>query len=190
MGGSFDPVHNGHLMVAVDAMEQCALDEVVWIPAANAPLRDSGPVASAAARLEMVRLAIRGITQFNVDSCEIERGGTSYAVDTAADLRHRHGGARLFWIIGADQLSRLPRWHKVGELAKAVGFIVANRPDCAVDQPIANLAVHAHYLNKRSIGVSSTEIRQRIACGKTIAPFVPKAVQDYIFNHKLYQHSQ
>lgn len=190
MGGSFDPVHNGHLIIAVDALEQCALDHVLWVPAAAAPLRESGPVAAAAARLEMVRLAIDGIPAFSVDRCEVDRGGTSYAWDTATALQQRQSGARLYWIIGADQLSRLPAWHRIDDLAGVVDFIVANRPNCPVDQSVAATNLRLHHLRSRSVGVSSSEIRQRLASGQTIAPFVPTAVKDYIFHHHLYIKTQ
>lgn len=190
MGGSFDPVHNGHLAIAIDALEQCLLDHVLWIPAATAPLRDSGPRVSGEARLEMVRLAIAGISGFSVDGCEIERGGVSYAVETAGVVQRKHPGSQLFWIIGEDQLGRLASWHRIQDLAGIVEFIVASRPNSSVDRSVAGMKLAAHYLKAREMDVSSTEIRQRIAAGKPVGHMVPSAVLDYIFSRKLYQSAQ
>ncbi len=186
MGGSFDPVHIGHLAVALDALEQCCLDQVLWIPAASAPLRGDWPRAQAVDRLAMVRLAVAGMPRFVVDDCEIERGGTSYAWETVRVLKQRHPEFQLKWIIGADQLAQINSWHRIGELARTIEFIVASRPNSPVDSPSATAALNLHFLKPRAFSISSTEIRTRIGSGLPIDPFVPAAVRDYIYEKRLY----
>jgi nicotinate-nucleotide adenylyltransferase len=123
LGGSFDPVHLGHLAIAQDALEGAGLDRVDFIPAAVSPLKGRELTATAAQRLEMVRLAIAGDARFGVLDLELRRGGTSYTVDTVRELRALFPGAELFWVIGADQLARLAEWKEIGELVRLVEFV-------------------------------------------------------------------
>ena len=121
-GGSFDPIHIGHLIIASDAAEQMALDRVLFIPAAQAPLKPNAPEATANDRAEMTRLAIEADPRFEVRRFEIDRGGTSFSIDTAEEIAREFPEAELFWIIGGDQARQLDQWNRIDELAKLVEF--------------------------------------------------------------------
>ena len=127
-GGSFDPVHEAHLEVARTALENCDLDAVIFIPAAQSPLKKGATLVEDADRVEMLRLATTEEPRFDVDTCEVERGGTSYTVDTVKAYKASHEGSRLHWIIGADQFELLPQWRCIEEIATLITFIVLRRP--------------------------------------------------------------
>lgn len=188
MGGSFDPLHHGHLVAARDARECCALDRVVFVPAAQAPLKPSAVSASAADRLAMLRAAVVGEKSFAVSDHELRRGGVSYTVDTARHFRAEFPGARLFWIIGADQLARLPRWKDLAELAQVVEFIVVTRPGHAWRRP-AGLprGVRLHRCEGHTAGVSSTELRARARAGLPLDWLAPEKVVALIRRRRLYR---
>ena len=128
LGGTFNPIHFGHLLIAQDAMEQLRLDRVKFIPSAQPPHKRYEGNATAAQRLAMIRLAVRGNPRFEVDDIEIRRGGTSYTVDTLAELRRRHPSARFWFIIGADSLRELHRWREVERLVRMCAFVTVARP--------------------------------------------------------------
>src|SRR5262245_20276726 len=127
-GGSFDPVHCGHLLVAQAACEELALGRLFWIPAARSPFKPDRAPAPDAQRLRLLRLALAGQTRYEVDEQELQRGGTSYTIDTARDYAHRFPNIELHYLIGADHVSTLPAWPDAGELAKLLFFIVIPRP--------------------------------------------------------------
>jgi nicotinate-nucleotide adenylyltransferase len=182
LGGSFDPPHAGHLAAAEAARGQLALDEVRVIPAARAPLRESGPRAAAADRLDLLRLAFAGREWAVVDDREIRRGGVSYSVDTARALAAEHPGAELFWILGADQLSRLHLWRSAPELCGLVRFAVLARDGQPgqVDDTLRSLA-RVDRLRAPEVAVSSTQVRAALAAGrdagKALLPEVAAAIQ-------------
>lgn len=187
-GGSFDPVHHGHLILAHDALDAFALDRIYFIPAGCAPLRDEAPSASSEERLNLLRLATSDEERFGVLDLEIRRGGTSYTVDTVRELRREWAGDRLYWIIGADQLRQLDQWHEVSRLAQLCTFLVMSRPGYALEAP-DNLpeGLVWYPLPARQLDISSSEIRSRLAQGKTVRHLVPERACARIEELGLYQ---
>lgn len=184
-GGSFDPVHYAHLKVAQAALDQTGVERVVFIPAARSPLKADAAVADDKDRITMLRLATADAPRFEVDSCEIERGGVSYTIDTVDTFRQRHPAAELHWIIGADQMELLPKWHRIGEIVPEVTFIVLRRPGYSAAGPaipgLRHIEIEAPLMEH-----SSSEIRQRLAEGGTVEGLVPPSVEAFISSRGLY----
>jgi len=184
-GGSFDPVHHGHLLLAQDAVEQLGLDRLVFIPAGVNPHKlQSGPAASPGHRLELLKAATAGVESFHCDSLELERDGPSYTVDTVESYRARWPQARLFLLLGEDNLAKLHTWHRIERLRELVEFVCFGR---ALDEHRAASAPANHLRLERRIDISSTEIRQRIARGLPIHYLVPESVRALIQSNALYQ---
>lgn len=185
-GGSFDPIHHGHLIAAQDAFEQLALTSLTFVPTAQAPLRESAVRADAGHRLQMIRLAIGGDTRFQVSDTEIVRGGVSYTIDTVSELRRQHPGTTPIWIIGEDQVTKLPRWHRIEELCLLTEFAFLQRPGhsepAAPDLPHLRL----HRLNSHQVELSSTEIRLRVREKRPLRFLLPDPVIQYIHERNLY----
>ena len=185
LGGSFDPVHWGHLVLARDAMEQAGLDRVSMVPVSRNPLKDEGPLAPAADRLAMLRAACALCPGLDVLAWELDREGPSYTIVTVERLRAAHPGAVLHWIIGEDQLPSLHLWHRIGELARMVTFLVLTRPrSSGLSSPVEGLRLE--FLRRREVDISSTEIRKRLAAGLPIGHMVPPEVSRHIEQHSLY----
>jgi len=186
LGGTFNPIHLGHLLIAQDAMEQLGLDRVKFIPAAVPPHKPLDGNVSAAHRLRMVRLAIRGEPRFEAEDLEVRRGGTSYTVETVAEMRRRYPSARFYFIMGADSLQELHRWYQIERLARLCAFVVVTRPGCAM--PIVrDLPLHFRVVHGHACEIASRDIRERVARGQSIRWLVPDAVFRYIQRQKLYQ---
>jgi nicotinate-nucleotide adenylyltransferase len=183
-GGSFDPVHLGHLLVAQAAMEELGLDRLVFIPAAQSPFKPESHPAPGAARLQLLRLALAGRTHCAVDDQEIRRGGVSYTVETLRDYRRRFPQADLFYLIGADNAAKLNKWRDAGELAKLAEFVAIPRPGGAA----ANFPppFRGQTLKGFPLGVSSSEIRVRVKAGLPIDHLVPPFVAEAIRGSQLY----
>jgi len=183
-GGSFDPVHLGHLLVAQAAIEELGLDKLIFIPAAQSPFKPDSKPAPAAVRLQLLRLALAGRTNCEIDEQEVRRGGISYTVDTLRDCAKKFPGAKLFYLIGTDHVAKLNEWREPNELAKLAEFIVIPRPGEAP----ANLPppFHGRWLKGFPLAVSSLEIRARLKAGLPIEPLVPPAVAEAISAAKLY----
>ena len=192
LGGTFNPVHIGHLLIAQDALEQAGLDCVWFIPTAMPPHKHADHLASAAQRLAMVRLAIRGDNRFTVDDLEIKRGGKSYSVDTLTELRRREPGARFYFIIGGDSLAELHTWKNVPRLVELCSFIVVTRPGF---NNVANTRLSAsirrklrlQFVNGHVCDVASRDIRSRVARGQSVRYLVPENVFRYIRRRKLFR---
>lgn len=183
-GGSFDPVHLGHLLVAQAACEEYKLDRLFFIPAAQSPLKPERVPAPAELRLRMLRLALAGQTNYEVDDQEVRRGGASYTIDTVRAYRQRHPKATLFYIVGADHVPLLPKWRSADELANLVEFLVVPRPG---DPPTtANPPFRICNLVGTPFAVSSSQIRARVKAGQPIQHLVPTAVAELIRNSGLY----
>ncbi len=183
-GGSFDPVHNAHLLVARAAVEELKLDRLIFIPAAQSPFKPDAKPAPANDRLRLLRLALAGHPEFRVDDVELLRGGVSYTIDTVRALHDRHPDAALFWLIGADHVMTLHKWKAADELAKLIQFIVVPRPGLAPERlPEPWRGV---FLKGVPMGVSSSDIRARIRAGLSIDLLVPAAVAEAIANNRLY----
>jgi nicotinate-nucleotide adenylyltransferase len=178
-GGSFDPVHLGHLLVAQAAMEELELARLFFIPAAQSPFKPEHQPAPGAVRLRLLRLALAGRTHCEVDEQEIRRGGVSYTIETLRDYRRRFPAAELFCLIGADNAAKLNKWRDADELAGLATFVAIPRPGgaAAVFAP----PFRGKTLKGFPLDVSSSEIRARVKAGQPfdhlVPPFVPEAIQ-------------
>ena len=195
-GGSFDPIHHGHLILAREAMEQLALDRVIFIPAAQSPHKLARIPASPQVRLAMVRAAIAGEARFECDPSETEREGPSFSVDTVEAWRAKFPHDEFFYLIGADNVRELPTWRRYPELREMVEFIVFGRDaylshgadsvfvtiDPGVPAPLREMPVI-----QRRVDISATEVRKRVAQGRSIRYLVPEVVREIIETHRLYQ---
>jgi nicotinate-nucleotide adenylyltransferase len=195
-GGSFDPIHLGHLWVAEAALETCQLAEIRWLPAATSPLKPDGTVASDEDRLQMVHLAVSGCAGHVVDDREIRRGDVSYTVDTAAEISGEFPAAEIVMVIGSDSLASLPQWHQPARLLELVIPAVVQRGgnppiDFSVLQGIVPPdrieLFRSHVIQMPQIELSSSELRQRVAAGKSIRFRVPRAVEALIAARSLYR---
>lgn len=184
-GGSFDPVHCGHLLAAQAACEELELSRLFFIPAAQSPFKPESNLAPAALRLRMLRLGLAGQSHYEIDEQEITRGGVSYTINTIRDYTRRFPQADLFYLIGADHLPQLPKWRETEELAKRVEFAVIPRPG---ETPIASPPMFRLRLLKGfPLGISSSQLRARVKAGLSIHGLAPSAVAEVIRNEKLYQ---
>ena len=183
-GGSFDPVHLGHLLVAQAAREELGLDRIFFIPAAQSPFKPESQPTPAPLRVQMLRLALAGQTRAEVDEQEIRRGGVSYSIDTVRDYRARFPKAELFYLIGADHAAALPKWREAEELARLVEFVVIPRPG-EVTQPLP-APFRGRALRGFPLGVSSSQIRERVKAGLPVEFLVPPGVAETIRHHRLY----
>jgi nicotinate-nucleotide adenylyltransferase len=177
-GGTFDPVHHAHLILARDALETLGLDEMIFVPASISPLKKTVPIASGELRLAMLRAAIKGEPKFVVDDCELRRPPPSYTIDTVEELRQDHRHTTIYCLIGEDNVQTLRKWHRFDELEKMVNFIILDR----TGQPPTS----SYPVIDRKIGISATEIRTRVASGRSIRYLVPPAVEEIIRREKLY----
>ena len=187
LGGTFNPIHLGHLLIAQDAMEQAQLDRVVFIPAASPAHKNAAGLVSARHRLHMVKLAVRGDDRFIMDDIEIRRGGKSYAVDTVTELKCRWPHAKLFFIIGADSLQELHLWRDIGRLAAQCTFLVLPRPGCERKRPRLRQSIRLRMVRGHLCDIASRDVRARIARGQSIRYLVTDAVLNYIERKKLYR---
>jgi len=184
LGGSFNPVHLGHLLVAQAAREELQLSRLFFIPAAQSPFKPGLPLAPAEQRLRLLRLALAGQTDCEIDDQEISRGGVSYTIDTVRDYVLRFPGAPLFYLMGADHVPQLPKWRDANELARLVEFVVLPRPgQAALPLPVP---FRGRALAGFPLGVSSSQIRERVKTGLPIDLLVGPAVAEAIRNNRLY----
>jgi nicotinate-nucleotide adenylyltransferase len=179
-GGTFDPIHHGHLILAQQACEQLGLDQLIFVPAALSPFKNAAH-ASGAARLSMLQAAIEGQDGFRADDCELKRPPPSYSIDTVLQICEREPKSELFWLIGADNASELNKWHRFDELKKLVQFVVLDRA-CRGEK-------QSYPVIQRHIDISATEIRKRVASGRSIRYLVPRAVEEIIRRENLYRES-
>ena len=184
LGGTFDPPHLGHLLAAVDAVECLTLDRLVLVPAAVQPLKTESIAASAEDRLAMTRLLVAGDPRFEVDAMEIERFGLSFSVDTLDVFAERYPSAERFFLIGEDVLRTFDRWRDPDRVRALATLAVMTRADGASP---AVLPAGAVAIASRRIDVSSTEIRRRVAAGRSLRGFVPEPVAAYVAAHGLYR---
>ena len=193
MGGTFDPIHKGHIIMAEEVRAQLNLDEVIFVPAGQPWLKADIPVSPAEHRLQMVSLAIADRPYFKLATLEIERDGPSYTVDTITELQGRLGtGVALFFVLGWDSLSQLPQWRDVSRLIRLCRLVAVPRPGYSLpdlksmEASIPGLSKQLIVLDKPHIDISASDIRERVAQGLSIRHLVPKAVDEYIRQNKLY----
>ncbi len=194
-GGTFDPVHYGHLLLAECCREQCRLDEVWFLPAAVPPHKRDRQLTPAAQRIEMLTLAIAGHQAFAVSRYEADRGGINYTVETLAHFRRENPQRELFFLLGADMLHDLPDWREPGRVCQLATPVVVRRSGTEVVDfdglsrvvsPEASDLIGRHQIEMPEIGTSSTEIRHRVRAGLSIRYRTPRAVEKYIETHGLY----
>ena len=184
LGGSFNPPHNGHLIIASDAFEALRLDKLLIVPAAANPLKGASAEAPRPdQRLDMVKLAFGDDTRFEVSDAEIRRGGLSYTVDTLEELAEQHPGAELVLLLGADSVKTLDKWRQPDRIRELATLVALGRGDAA-DQPGTS---DVEMVTTRRIDLSSSEIRSRLAEGRSIKGFVAESVEQYIATAKLYR---
>ncbi len=176
-GGTFSPIHHGHLILAREALERLHLDEIVFVPAALSPHKSKS--APADCRFELLQAAIADEPGFCVDDIELKRPPPSYTIDTVTELLKRMAGAHLYWLVGADHVAGLPSWKDFEELRRLVQFVVLDRGDAEIgrEYPVV----------KRKIDLSGSEIRKRVASGASIRYLVPPAVEEIIRERGLFK---
>lgn len=196
LGGTFDPVHYGHLLLAESCREQCQLDEVRFLPAAVPPHKQHHDTASAEHRVNMLELGIGGHRPFVIDRREIERGGVSYTVDTLAELVSERPDAQWFFLMGSDSLADLPTWRdpaRICQLALVATVVRAHAPPPDFDRLQGLLPrerieqMRSHLVQMPLVDLSSRELRRRVSRGESIRYRTPRAVEEYIRAHGLYQ---
>ncbi|MEI9896312.1 MAG: nicotinate-nucleotide adenylyltransferase [Chthoniobacter sp.] len=180
-GGTFDPVHHGHLVLARDALEELNLDRVVFIPAGLSPHKLATTPAPAAVRRAMLAAALADEPGFTLDDSELAATGPSFTIDTVERVRAAHPEAQIYYLIGADNLRELPTWRRIEDLHRLVEFVVFGRGDASLQTPGQFRTL------SRRIDISATEVRQRVARGGSIRYLVPEPVRSLIAAHHLYQ---
>lgn len=183
-GGSFDPVHLGHLFVAQAAREELNLDRLFFVPAAQSPFKPERQPTPSGERLRLLRLALAGWSWCEIDEQETKRGGISFTIDTVRAYAGRFPETELYYLIGGDHVAQLPQWRAADELARLVRFVVVPRPGQA-DLRLPQ-GFQGRQLAGFPVGVSSSQIRLRVKARQSIEPFVPAAVAEAIRNNGLY----
>ncbi len=186
LGGSFDPVHFGHLLAAQDAYEQHKLDRLIIVPAAQAPLKPNEVQSSADDRLAMIRAATEWDSRFEVSDFELRKGGVSFTIDSARHFRALYPNDELYWVIGGDQLPKLHLWKDIGELATLVEFIFLERPGYPVKATPSIPGLRLHRCDGHLLAISSTELRDRTRRHLSLDYFVPHKAIVYIREKGLY----
>lgn len=182
LGGTFDPPHHGHLLIANEALHGLELDEMWFLPNQEPPHKKKSNFVSNENRIKMLELAVQNVPSFRIEKLELERPGPSYTYDTMKHLTEQHPDVHFYFIIGADMVEYLPKWHKIDELMTMVSFVGVNRPSYSDDTayPIVHLDIP-------DFEVSSSLIRKRILEGKTVRYLLPDPVIDYLKENKLYE---
>ena len=193
LGGTFDPIHVGHLLVAEEARDKLNLTETLFVPAGQPWLKLNNVISPTEHRVEMVRLAIADRPYFKLSTMEIERAGPTYTVDTIAELQSQIGaGDELFFILGWDNLNQLPKWHEPSRLVKMCRLVAVPRVDSptpdldSLEAAIPELSQRVILLDAPHIDINASEIRRRVAEGLSISQLVPEPVERYIQEHGLY----
>jgi nicotinate-nucleotide adenylyltransferase len=187
LGGSFDPVHFGHLLAAQDAFELHRLDRLIFMPASQAPLKPERAQSGGDDRLAMLKAAVERDPRFEISDYELRKGGMSYTVDSVRHFRQLHPQDQLYWIIGCDQLPMLDRWHEIAELAKMAEFILVERPGYPAKAQPKTPGLRIHRCEGHRLAVSSTELRERARRGLPLDYFIPHETIVYINKRGLYQ---
>ena len=193
LGGTFDPVHYGHLLLAEQCREQCALDEVWFLPSHRPPHKTGAAISPGTARVEMLEFATAGHSRFVVSRLELERGGTTFTVDTLEQLKEEDPDRELFFLIGGDSLHDLPTWREPARIAQLATIVAVNRgdrplPDAGTLEATLGPAIASRIrlATMPGIDLSATDIRRRVREGRSIRYMTPRAVEMYIYEHNLY----
>jgi nicotinate-nucleotide adenylyltransferase len=194
-GGTFDPVHLGHLILAEQCREQARLDQVLFVPAARPPHKEQRALTPFAQRVEMLSLAVAGHAAFKIDELEKDRAGPSYTVHTLEAIHERHPDAELLLLIGSDTLHDLPQWYEPIRILQLAGLLIAARPDWQVLSPpdiraalrlSAEVPLRTQVVRMPLIDISSRDLRRRAGQNVSLRYLVPRAVEAYIQDKRLY----
>ncbi|MFC1946166.1 nicotinate-nucleotide adenylyltransferase [Chloroflexota bacterium] len=192
LGGTFDPVHNGHLGIARYVRESLALDEVVFIPAGHPYLKGDTAITQAEHRIAMLRLALEGLPGFCVSDMEFQRPGPTFTLDTMLEMKNSHPEEEIYFILGWDNLQALPRWYRPQELIRVCRLVALPRPGtprpdtAAIEKAVPGIGSRLCLLSAPEIDVSASDIRSKVARGQDITALVPPTVATYIRTHCLY----
>lgn len=186
-GGTFNPPHRGHLLLARRVRDRCGLDCVLWVPNSRSPFKTGKDLAPAADRLAMARAATAGDAGFAVSEIEIRQGGTSYTVETLRKLREAHPDAALRLVVGRDQLAGFARWREPEEVVRLAPLIVFPRPGYEEAAIPAGFERHVEFVDAPGVERSATDIRERIRAGRSVRDLVPPAVLEIIKARGLYR---
>ena len=193
LGGTFDPVHNGHLVVAEVARERLNLAEVIFVPAGQPWLKADKPITPAKHRLEMLRLSLADKPYFKLSTMEIERAGPSYTIDTIIELRSKiNAGDELFFILGQDNLAQLPQWREPSRLIQLCYLVAVPRPGSprpnlkTLEASLPGILQRVVLMDEPQVDISASEIRERVGRGLSVRHLVPEPVNRYIKENRLY----
>lgn len=181
LGGTFDPPHHGHLLIANEVLSVLDLDEVWFMPNQEPPHKKKSVSISNEDRLHMLKLAIKGNDRFKIQTLELERNGPSFTIDTMRLIKSQYKDTLFYFIIGADMIEYLPKWHKIDELVKLVHFVGVERPKYS-----HNTAYPVLFVDVPAMNVSSSMIRERLKSGKTVRYLLPDSIIEYIEENHLY----
>jgi nicotinate-nucleotide adenylyltransferase len=195
MGGTFDPIHAGHLILAEQARERFGLTQVLFVTAASPPHKLGEPVTDAADRLEMTRLAVADNELFTCSTIEIDRPGPSYTIDTVKEIMELYGpGTQLYLLLGADEGRDLMSWREPYEIQKLASIVVANRPGmpvfAVIDSLPSDFAKGIVPLEMPGVDISSTDLRERVRSGRSVRYLVPRPVEEYIWAKGLFKEKE
>lgn len=182
LGGTFNPIHIGHLILAEEAREKLGLDKVIFVPAYLPPHKDNSDIATAGVRFTMIKLAIKGNRYFFVSDIEIKRDGKSYTIDTLKEFKKKYPRDELYFISGSDLLKYLDEWKDLSEIIRMVKFIVATRPG----YPLEKIPSYISTVAIRAVDISAFEVRRCIRENKSFRYLVPEPVFNYINKKRLY----
>lgn len=192
-GGSFNPLHQGHLIVAEFAAESINLDQVLFTPVVHPPHRSGSELAPIQHRLAMIEMAIAGNTRFFTSLVDVERPGPHYSVETVQILEQQFAGSQLYFVMGGDSFKSFPRWHQPEQIVEHCRLAVMRRPSHKPVEPdmhdalMPNLHQRVDMIEAPPIGISATRVREQLATGRSVRYLVPDNVLDYIHTHNLYQ---
>lgn len=189
LGGTFDPVHLAHLILAERARDELVLDAVIFIPAAVPPHKRTRTITPGPRRWEMLEIALAGNPHFRASDIELKRPGVSYTIDTLIELEREYPDARFHLIIGADTLNDIVNWHRPAEIVRRAVLVVAGRPGTSAVSSLPYPDVEIVSLEMPHLEISSTEIRERVGEGRSIRYLVPAGVEAYIHAQDLYRES-
>ena len=192
IGGTFDPIHLGHLIIAEEFWYRLRLERVLFLPTSSPPHKVGQAISPVDDRLAMLGLAIEGNPHFAISVIDAERPGLTYTADTLPILQARNPRAQLYFLIGLDSLRDLPTWHEPGRIVRQARLGVAGRPGVELDLPavlaqVPEAAGRIDFVDVPLIGISASDIRQRVGDGAPITYQVPAAVEAYIYAHRLYR---